>query len=101
MQADLQKARKHMQDDRNHAEACPLTSHKYDESDKEYALIRCAELSISGEDFHYPNIGRRANVFDGPATALYIPEKPKFKVTGDTEVRSWLQISGARILPVL
>ncbi|HHX37056.1 MAG TPA: 5-deoxy-glucuronate isomerase [Clostridiaceae bacterium] len=65
----------------------PGQSHKYDESDKEYALILLrGTCSISGEDLHYPNIGRRANVFDGPATALYIPRNRKFKVTGDTEV---------------
>ncbi len=59
----------------------------YDETGKEYALIllggRC---SVTGSGFNYKDIGKRNNVFDGPATALYIPCNRKFTVTAEGDV---------------
>ena len=57
-------------------------SYTYDEQDKEYALILLGgKCTVTSESFTYENIGKRKNVFDGPATALYIPRNCKFTVT--------------------
>lgn len=62
-------------------------SFTYSEKDKEYALILLGgTCSVSGDNLDYKNIGKRKNVFDGPATALYIPRNREFAVTADTEV---------------
>jgi len=62
-------------------------SYTYSEKDKEYALIllggRC---NVTGDGLDYSNVGKRQNVFDGPATALYIPRNRKFTVTAETEL---------------
>ena len=61
--------------------------HTYDEAGKEYALILLGgACSVDGDGLHYEKIGTRKNVFDGPATALYIPRNRKFTVAADTEV---------------
>jgi 5-deoxy-glucuronate isomerase len=63
-------------------------SYSYDEQDKEYALlILGGKCSVSGDRLDYKSIGKRKDVFDGPATALYIPRNRKFTVTGDEDVR--------------
>ncbi|MDD4414227.1 MAG: 5-deoxy-glucuronate isomerase [Oscillospiraceae bacterium] len=60
----------------------------YDEKDKEYALIILGgTCTVTGKGLEYKGVGKRKNVFDGPATALYIPRNIKFTVTADTEVR--------------
>lgn len=62
-------------------------SHAYDEREKEYALIVLGgTCSVSGEGFRYPAIGKRNTVFDGPATAVYVPRNRPFMVTADTDV---------------
>lgn len=62
-------------------------SFRYDESGKEYALILLGgKCSVNGEGFDYSGIGRRKNVFDGPATAVYIPRNRPFTVSADENV---------------
>jgi 5-deoxy-glucuronate isomerase len=59
----------------------------YAESNKEYALILLGgKCSVQGDGISYRQIGQRQNVFDGPATALYLPRNRKFTVTADREV---------------
>ncbi len=61
-------------------------SFSYDEQDKEYALILLGgKCDVVGDGFDYKNIGKRKNVFDGPATALYLPRNKKFTVTGEED----------------
>lgn len=63
-------------------------SYSYDEQNKEYALIILGgKCSVSGDSLDYKAIGKRKDVFDGPATALYIPRNKKFTVSADEEVR--------------
>ncbi len=60
----------------------------YQETDKEYGLVILGgKCSLSGDGFDYPNIGKRKNVFDGPATCVYVPRNKKFTiVAGPGEV---------------
>ena len=57
-------------------------SKSYRETGKEYALLilggRC---SVVGEGFSFADIGKRKNVFDGPAACVYIPANTPFTVT--------------------
>ncbi|MBP3362188.1 MAG: 5-deoxy-glucuronate isomerase [Clostridia bacterium] len=60
---------------------------KYSEKDKEFALtILGGSCSVTGDGFSYENIGKRKNVFDGPATAVYVPRNNVFTITAVTEV---------------
>lgn len=60
---------------------------EYDETGKEYALtILGGRCTVTGDGIDYQNIGKRNNVFDGPATALYIPCSRKFAVTAESDV---------------
>jgi 5-deoxy-glucuronate isomerase len=62
-------------------------SKAYAEAGKEYSLIILGgKCTVQGDGFDYKGIGRRKNVFDGPATALYIPANRKFTVKADTDV---------------
>ncbi len=55
----------------------------YSEKDKEYGvLIMGGTCTVSGEGFCYENIGKRKNVFDGPATCVYVPANTPFTITG-------------------
>lgn len=59
----------------------------YDEKNKEYSLIIFGgSCSVTGDGLDYKNIGKRKDVFDGPATALYIPRNKKYTITADTDV---------------
>lgn len=59
----------------------------YNETGKEYSLIILGgNCSVTGDGLDYKNIGRRKNVFDGAATALYIPRNRKFTIKTDTDV---------------
>ena len=63
-------------------------SKEYDETDKEFSLIILGgNCTVLGEGFNYQNIGKRKNVFDGAATAVYIPRNKKFQITADTDVK--------------
>ncbi len=59
----------------------------YDEKGKEYALVLLGgSCTVTGADFSYEKIGRRASPFDGPATALYIPKDHPYTIAADTDV---------------
>ena len=62
-------------------------SKKYNEKDKEYGLlILGGKCTVTGDGFEYKNIGKRKDVFDGPATCVYVPRNKEFTITGDGEV---------------
>ena len=62
-------------------------SKAYNEKDKEYSLIILGgNCSVTGDGFRYEKIGKRRNVFDGAATAVYLPGNRKFTVTAETDV---------------
>ncbi|MCI8387601.1 MAG: 5-deoxy-glucuronate isomerase [Clostridiales bacterium] len=59
----------------------------YREQDKEYALVILGgKCTVKADSFCYENIGKRADVFDGAATCVYIPRNTEFTVTGVGEV---------------
>ncbi|MCR5164773.1 MAG: 5-deoxy-glucuronate isomerase [Thermoguttaceae bacterium] len=65
----------------------PGDKKSYQEGGKEYGLlILRGQCSVVGSGFNFENIGKRANVFDGPATCVYIPGETPFTITGVTEV---------------
>ena len=79
-------------------------SYSYAQADTEYALIILGgKCSVIGDGLDYKCIGRRKNVFDGTATALYIPRNRKFTVKADTDVRIAVSKSpsGIDTVPVL
>ena len=62
-------------------------SFDYDEMDKEYALILLGGTgSVTGSSFAFEEIGKRGDVFGGPATAVYVPRNRAFTVTAKTEL---------------
>ena len=62
-------------------------SFDYDEMDKEYALILLGGTgSVTGSSFACEEIGKRGDVFGGPATAVYVPRNRAFTVTAKTEL---------------
>lgn len=64
-------------------------SHTWDERDKEYALVILGgSCSVAGAGLDYRRIGQRRSVFDGPATALYIPRNISFTVTALEDFRA-------------
>ena len=57
-------------------------TYTYDEKDKEYALILLGgKCDVTGDGIEFLNIGKRKDVFDGPATALYLPRNRAFTIT--------------------
>jgi len=59
----------------------------YRESNKEFALlILGGKCSVRGKGFEFNNAGERKNVFDGPATCIYIPRNNPFTIIAETEV---------------
>ena len=62
-------------------------SKNYREKDKEYALVILGgTCTVKGDDFAFEKAGKRANVFDGPATCIYVPANKPFTITADSEV---------------
>ena len=60
---------------------------KYSEADKEYGLVILGgKCSVSGDDFEFKSVGKRKDVFDGPATCIYVPRNTPFSVTAEGEV---------------
>lgn len=60
----------------------------YREENKEYALVILGgKCNIQGDGFEFMNAGKRKDVFDGPATCVYIPANKPFKVTAVGDVR--------------
>ncbi len=59
----------------------------YYEKGKEFGLvILSGKCTVEGDGFKYENIGERETVFDGNATAVYVPRNTDFKITGEGEV---------------
>ncbi len=55
---------------------------------KEYALtILGGTCDIFGDGFDYKSIGKRKNVFDGKAYAVYLPKNKKFTVKATTDLK--------------
>lgn len=58
-------------------------SYTVSEKGKEFALIILyGKCSVKGENFNFSEVGKRANVFDGPAEAVYVGKDTEFTVTG-------------------
>ena len=58
-------------------------SYTIDEKGKEFALIILyGKCSVKGESFAFEEVGKRENVFDGPAEAVYVGKDTVFTVTG-------------------
>ncbi len=64
--------------------------HTFSECGKEFALIVLyGKCEVQGENFHFPEVGKRENVFDGPAEAVYVGKDVVFSVTakgGDVKI---------------
>ena len=59
----------------------------YREENKEFALVILGgKCTVKGADFCYEAVGKRANVFDGAATCVYVGRNTEFSVTGVGEV---------------
>lgn len=55
---------------------------------KEYGItILGGTCSITGDGFDYKNIGKRKNVFDGKAYAVYLPRNKSFTIAAVTDVK--------------
>jgi 5-deoxy-glucuronate isomerase len=65
----------------------PGSSVEYCEKDKDYSLIILGgKCDVTGDGIDFKGIGKRKDVFDGPATALYIPRNRSFKITAVTDI---------------
>jgi len=65
----------------------PGETASFDEQDKEYAVVILGGTAdVVGDGFEFKGVGKRATVFDGNASAVYIPRNKKFTLTGVTEV---------------
>lgn len=59
----------------------------YDTGEQEFALVILGgSCTVEGDGFVYKNIGKRKDVFAGPATSVYIPRRKRFTVIGIDEV---------------
>lgn len=59
---------------------------KYNEVNREYGLVILGgTCSVKGADFSFENIGKRKNVFDGPATCVYVGANTPFAIEGVSE----------------
>ena len=59
----------------------------YREENKEYGLVVLGgTCSVVGDGFSFESVGKRKDVFDGPAASVYIPRNKEFTVAGVTEV---------------
>ena len=59
----------------------------YREENKEFALlILGGKCNVCGKDFEFKDAGKRKDVFDGPATCIYIPSNNEFTITAVGEV---------------
>lgn len=56
-------------------------------------LILSGKCTIAGDNFNYPNLGSRQNVFDGLPTALYIPPGEEFKIIAQNKVELGICVS--------
>ncbi|MBQ7643161.1 MAG: 5-deoxy-glucuronate isomerase, partial [Clostridia bacterium] len=65
-------------------------SYEISEKGKEFALIILyGKCSVKGENFEFNEVGKRQNVFDAPAEAVYVGKDTTFTVTakgGDVKI---------------
>ena len=60
----------------------------YREENKEYALVILGgKCTVVGDGFEFKDAGKRADVFDGAATCIYVPANKPFIVKGVGEVQ--------------
>lgn len=63
------------------------TQKAYNEENKEYALVILGgSCTVKGEGFCFEKVGTRKDVFDGPATCVYVPRNTPFTVEACGEV---------------
>ncbi len=63
-------------------------TYEADTGDDEFALtILGGTCDVAGDGFSYPSIGKRRNVFDGKAYAVYVPRRRHFTVTARTDLK--------------
>ena len=59
-----------------------------DTAEMEYGLtLLGGTCTVKGADFDYAHIGKRKNVFDGKAYAVYLPRHTAFTVEADTDLK--------------
>ncbi|MDD5603447.1 MAG: 5-deoxy-glucuronate isomerase [Eubacteriales bacterium] len=59
---------------------------EYDEKDKEFALVVLSGTNtVTGKDFEFRGVGKRKNVFDGPAASVYVPANTPFVIMAESE----------------
>lgn len=69
-------------------------SKSYRKENTEFAiLILGGKCNVSGEGINFENAGKRKNVFDGPATLIYIPANKEFKITATEEFSAVISMS--------
>lgn len=63
-------------------------SYEGNTGETEYSMaILSGKCDICGEGFEYKNIGERMSVFEGKATAVYLPRRKSFRVTAATDLK--------------
>lgn len=66
---------------------CDGAKKSYREENKEYGLlIMGGKCTVTGENFEFKSIGKRKDVFDGPATCVYVPRNTPFTIIAEGEV---------------
>ena len=66
------------------ADGCEKT---YREENTEFGIVILGgKCDVCGEGFKYENAGKRKDVFDGPATCVYVPRNVPFTIKGRGEV---------------
>lgn len=65
------------------------TSYKVSTGDFEVALVLLGgKCSVKGKDFHFAEVGKRKNVFDGKPHTVYLPRHTDYEITalGDVDI---------------
>lgn len=65
------------------------TSYKGSTGDFEVALVLLGgKCSVKGKDFHFAEVGKRKNVFDGKPHTVYLPRHTDYEITalGDVDI---------------
>ncbi len=71
------------------------SSWSFDTAESEFALVVLGgSLDVDSSRGAYPEMGKRANVFEGPPDALYLPRRTTLTVTARTDVEfaaTWVE----------